>query len=409
VDVFVARQPIFDRQRNLYGYELLYRSDPRDTEFDGTDSEIATKQVISSTILALGLENLLCGKRAFINFDARLLREGTYLNLPCGGTVIEILETVDPTDEVIELCRGARERGYTIALDDFISSSRFDRLIELAQLIKVDVKMTSQAEQRRLLRTYKPRGIAMLAEKVETYQEFEWTREAGYDYFQGYFFARPSVIQSHQIPANKLHCLRLLTEVQKPELDFKRLEAMIRVDVALTYRLLRYVNSASFSHRMEIKSIENALAILGSDNLRRWAALATLPMLATDKPGEVATLSVLRARFCEFLIKLAGLRQESEAFLMGMFSLLDALLDKPLQEALVSAGVGSGITQALLGTAPVNDMLARIYRLTRRYELGDWDEVEEISRACGFTGSAAGAAYVEAATWAQQMLIAACD
>jgi EAL and modified HD-GYP domain-containing signal transduction protein len=249
----------------------------------------------------------------------------------------------------------------------------------------------------------------MLAEKVETYEEFEWTRAAGYDYFQGYFFARPSLMRSQQVPANKLHCLRLLTEVQKPELDFKRLEALIRLDVALAYRLLRYVNSALFSHRTGIRSIESAMTILGTDNLRRWVALATLPVLATDKPGELATLSLVRARFCESLIELAGLRQHSEAFLMGMFSVLDALLDQPLQEALFSASVGSGITQALLGTAPAGSTLARIYQLTRRYELGDWDEVEALSTASGFTGSAAGAAYVEAAGWAQRMLRTACD
>jgi EAL and modified HD-GYP domain-containing signal transduction protein len=329
--------------------------------------------------------------------------------LPSQNTVIEILESVEPTSDLIALCRAIRDKGYTIALDDFVSSPQFEPLTRLAQLIKVDVRITGKPEQERLLRTYQPRGIAMLAEKVETYEEFEWTRAAGYDYFQGYFFARPSLIRSQQVPANKLHCLRLLTEVQKPDLDFKRMEALIRLDVALAYRLMRYVNSALFSHRTEIRSIENAMTILGTDNLRRWVALATLPTLATDKPGELVTLSLVRARFCETLIELAGLRQQSEAFLMGMFSLLDALLDQPLQEALVSASVGSGITQALLGTAPAGSTLARIYRLARHYELGDWDEVETLSQASGFTGSAAGAAYVQAAVWAQRMLRTACD
>jgi c-di-GMP-related signal transduction protein len=409
VDVFVARQPIFDRQRHLYGYELLYRSDAAHTQFDGTEAASATQQVISITILSLGLENLLGGKKAFVNFDERLLREGAYLHLPSQNTVIEILESVEPTSDLIALCRAIRDKGYTIALDDFVSSPQFEPLTRLAQLIKVDVRITGKPEQERLLRTYQPRGIAMLAEKVETYEEFEWTRAAGYDYFQGYFFARPSLIRSQQVPANKLHCLRLLTEVQKPDLDFKRMEALIRLDVALAYRLMRYVNSALFSHRTEIRSIENAMTILGTDNLRRWVALATLPTLATDKPGELVTLSLVRARFCETLIELAGLRQQSEAFLMGMFSLLDALLDQPLQEALVSASVGSGITQALLGTAPAGSTLARIYRLARHYELGDWDEVETLSQASGFTGSAAGAAYVQAAVWAQRMLRTACD
>lgn len=407
VDVLLARQPIFDRQRHLYGYELLYRSSAAHTQFDGTDAASATRQVMSSGVLSVGLENLLCGKKAFINFDEKLLQEGLYKLLPSDAIVIEILETVEPTADLIALCRAVRDQGYTLALDDFVSSPQFEPLTHLAKLIKVDVRVTSKPEQKRLLRTYGPRGIAMLAEKVETYEEFEWTRAAGYDYFQGYFFARPSTIHSPQVPASKLHCLRLLTEVQQPELDFKRLEALVRVDVALTYRLLRYVNSALFSRRSEIRSIEGALTILGSDNLRRWVALATLPMLATDKPGELATLSLVRAHFCEKLIRMAGLGQQNEAFLMGMFSLLDALLDQPLDQALSSASVGSGISQALLGTAPDNSVLSRIYRLMRHYELGDWDEVEQLSGSCGFTGLDAGAAYVEATLWAEQMMHAA--
>jgi EAL and modified HD-GYP domain-containing signal transduction protein len=404
VDVFVARQPIFDRKRELYGYELLYRSERARDQFDGTDAYSATEQVISSTLLSIGLENILCGKKAFLNFNHRLLSDGLHLSLPREATVIEILETVEPNSDLLALCRSIHEQGYTLALDDFVASPQFEPLTLLAQLIKVDVRVTSRAEQERLLRKYKPRGIAMLAEKVETYEEFEWTRAAGYDYFQGYFFARPSVIQSQQVPATKLNCLRLLSELQKPDLDFKRLEDLIRGEVALTYKLLRYVNSALFSRRGEIQSIERALMVVGSDEIRRWGALATLPMLATDKPGELATLSIVRARFCERLMQLAGITQQNEAFLMGMFSLLDALLDRPLNEALGSVSLGTDITQALLGTAPADDVLAKIYRLTRRYEEGDWDEVEKLSRACGFTGSSTGDAYIEATLWAEKML-----
>ena len=408
MEVFVARQPIFDRQRQLYGYELLYRSKPAGNQFDGTEASTATKQVIS-TLLSIGLDNILCGKKAFLNFNQDLLSDGLYLSLPRQATVIEILESVEPNSNVLALCRSIHEQGYTIALDDFVASPQFEPLTHLAQLIKVDVRVTSKPEQERLLRTYQPRGIALLAEKVETYEEFEWTRTAGYDYFQGYFFARPSVIQSQHVPATKLNCLRVLSELQKPDLDFKRLEALIRGDVGLTYKLLRYVNSALFGRRGEIESIERALIIVGSDDIRRWVALATLPMLATDKPGELITLSIVRARFCERLIQLAGIMQQNEAFLMGMFSLLDALIDQPLDEALLSLSLGPDITQALLGTAPVDDVLAKIFRLTHRYEQGDWDEVEKLAQKCGFPGSLAGNAYVEAALWAERMLQAACD
>jgi len=406
VDVFVARQPIFDREWRVYGYELLYRSDAANNEFDGTEAASATTQVISNTLLSIGLENLVCGKKAFLNFDKTLLTDGAHLSLPREATVLEILETVEPTVDLLELCRGIHEQGYAIALDDFVSSPQFEPLAQLAQLIKVDMRVTTRAEQQRLLRTYQPRGIALLAEKVETYEEFEWARTAGYDYFQGYFFARPNVIHSQQLPASKVNCLRLLSEMQQTELDFKRVEDLISGDVALTYKLLRYANSALFGRHDEIRSIGHALAIVGGDNIRRWVALATLPMLATDKPGELVTLSIVRARFCESLVQLAGITLGNEAFLMGMFSLMDALLDRPLDETLQGVSLKPEITQALLGTGPEQNPLATIYRLARRYELGDWDEVEILAKSCGFPASAAGKAYAEATQWAERMVTA---
>ncbi len=404
MEVFIARQPIFDRHRRLYGYELLYRSAQSADRFDGTEAFTATQQVISGALLSIGLEQVAGGKKVFLNFDQRLLSEGAHLSLPANTTVIEILETVEPNESLIALCRHVREQGYSIALDDFGDGPQFEPLTRLAQLIKIDLRLTSREEQKRLLHTYHPRGIAMLAEKVETYEEFEWARHAGYDYFQGYFFARPAVIRGKQLSAAKLNCLRLLSEVQAPELDFKRLETVIHADVALAYKLLRYVNSAKFARRSEIRSIERALTIMGSDEIRRWVSMAALLALATDKPGELTTLAILRARFAQRMMAMAGIGRQNEAFLMGMFSLLDALLDCPLDQALGSVALAPGITHALLGTAPQTDALRKIYQLTCVYEHGDWDEVEKLARGCGFTGLDAGKSYVEAAVWAQEMM-----
>jgi c-di-GMP-related signal transduction protein len=406
VEVFVARQPVFDRQRQIYGYELLYRSDPSINQFDGTEAGSATRQVISSTLLSVGLEKILGGKKAFLNFNEHLLRDGIHQNLPPEATVIEILESVEPTASLLELCRSIHEEGYTIALDDFVSSPRFEPLTHFAQLIKVDMRVTGRAEQERMLRTYRPRGIALLAEKVETYEEFEWARAAGYDYFQGYFFARPSVIRGQQLPASKLNCLSLLGEMQKTDLDLKRLEDLIRLDVALTYKLLRYVNSALFGRHERIQSLKHALVVVGTDKIRHWAALATISILATEKPPELATLCIVRARFCELLIKMARIELRDEAFLMGMFSLLDAFLDCPLEEALRSVSLGGEIAQALLGTAEEENLLSRVYRLARSYEVGDWDEMEKLAQTCRLPAAKIGDAYVEATLWANAMLSA---
>jgi c-di-GMP-related signal transduction protein len=249
MEVFVARQAIFDRQRQLYAYELLYRSDALRNEFDGTDAAAATRHVISSTLLSI-FENILCGKKAFLNFDHRLLSDGMHLSLPPQSIVIEILESVQPTADLIALCQSVHAQGYSIALDDFVAQPQFEPLTHIAKLIKVDFQTTAKQEQDRLLRAYKPRGIMMLAEKVETNEEFEWARNAGYDLFQGYFFARPVIVSGRQIPAVQLTCLQLLRETRKKDLDFKRLEILIRGDVALTFKLLRYANSALFGRRI---------------------------------------------------------------------------------------------------------------------------------------------------------------
>jgi c-di-GMP-related signal transduction protein len=404
VDALVARQAIFDRERRLYGYELLYRSDASNNAFDGTEAAAATMQVLSNALLTIGGDGLLAGKKAFVNFDQSLLASNIHLTLSRDSLVIEILETVDPTEEVVRLCRGIREQGYALALDDFVDAPQFEPLTHMARVIKVDARQSPRDEQERLLRAYQPRGILMLAEKVESYAEFEWARRAGYDLFQGYFFARPEVVQSKQIPVVKTACLRLLREVQQAELDLPRLAGLIREDVSLAYKLLRYANSAKYPLREPTHSLTEALVTLGEDEIRRWVALATLPMLATNKSGELLTLALVRARFCEHVSGLAQIGCPNDAFLMGMFSVLDALVDRPLGEAIGSVNLGPEITQALLGTAPDGDRLACLFRLILAYEAGQWRQVEHFSNQCGVPVAEAGKAYQASAVWAESIL-----
>lgn len=405
MEALVARQAIFDRKRQLYAYELLYRPAAEQQKFDGTDAVIATGRVISNSLLSIGAESLLGGKKAFLNFDHRLLRDGMHLALPRQQVVLEILETVDPTPDLIALCQSVREQGYSLALDDFVSQPEWEPLTGLAEVIKVDFQATPKEEQQRLLRTYQPRGIRMLAEKVETHDEFEWAYAAGYDFFQGYFFARPVIVSGRQIPAARPICLRLLRETQRSEMDFHKLEVLIRSDVSLAYKLLRYVNSALFGRPTKTSSLGQALVILGEEGIRHWAALATLPMLAPEKPSEVVTLSLVRARFCERLAQLGGLVRGGDAFVMGMFSLLDALIDCSLEEALQLIDMDKGIRAALLGKAPEQDVLSEIYQLVRRYESGDWGHLEHLARECGIAVGCVAPAYMESAQWAERLLL----
>lgn len=402
--MFVARQPIFDRKRELYAYELLFRSDDLHNEFDNTESGSATTQVIANSLLSIGLDNVLCGRKAFLNFDHGLLLSGLQFLLPPEMIVLEILESVEPTDALIATCRDLQQLGYAIGLDDFAGHPSFEPLTQIASVIKVDMRVTSKPEQERLLRSYQPRGIAMVAEKVETYAEFDWAMQAGFDYFQGYFFARPSVIRGRQIPAGKINCLRLLREIQPVELDFDLLRTIIREDVSLSYKLLRYVNSALFCRYEETRSISHALARLGEEAIRHWAVLAALPIMAKDKPGELVTHSLVRASFCERLVKLAVRSEPSLGFLMGLFSLLDALIDVPLQEALRQAGVGPAISGALLDASEGDEALRCVYKLVREYETGHWRDASASAANLGINAAALATAYSESTLWAQQAL-----
>jgi c-di-GMP-related signal transduction protein len=403
VEVVVARQAIFDRQRQVYGYELLFRSQALSNAFDGTEASMATMQVLSN-LLAIGAKQLLGGKKAFVNFDHSLLLQNMHLAFSADSIVIELLETIVPTCDFLSLCHSIQRLGYSLALDDFTGQSELAPVAEIANVIKVDMRLSSREEQERLLQTYKPRGILMLAEKVESYSEFEWARRIGYDLFQGYFFARPAVVRGQQISVVKTTCLQLLREMQKADLDFGLLRDLIRQDTSLTYQLLRHVNSALFARGGKILSITRGLALLGEEHIRRWVCLATLTALGTNKPSELLKLSLVRAHFGERLAQLAHIGSPNDAFLLGMFSLLDALIDQPLDEALRSVDLGEEITGALLGIGRDEVFLRRLYQLIGSYEQGNWDEVETLSQGWGISTAAIGKAYIDSTVWAEQVI-----
>ena len=404
MDVFVGRQPIFDRARNVYAYELLFRSDGETNAFDEDSRDSASVRVVAHSLLSIGLENLLGDKKGFINFDRNFLVGGFHSVLPPQSTVVELLETVEADPEVLKICGELRQQGYLIALDDFVRRAGLEPLVDQANLIKVDMRQTSREEQQRLLDDYRPRGIAMLAEKVETLEEFNWAHDAGYDYFQGYFFAQPMIVRGRQVPAGKVTCLQLLSEMQNLELDFTKLESLIRHDVSLPFKLLRHANSALYQRQAEVRSIRHALTLMGESGVRRWVVLATLPILADKKPGELIALSLVRASFCERIAKMSGIADYGQAFLMGLFSLLDAFIDLPLAEALAEVRVIPAVADALLGRSQPEDRLGLIYGLIKDYELGDWDSAKATTITLALQASAVTHAYSEAAHWAQQAL-----
>ena len=403
MEVFVARQAIFDRRLKVFGYELLFRA-CRDCDSAGAADSAASLQVITNSFFSIGIERLLAGTRAFINFPQDLLADERIFSLPANNTVIEILETVRPEPAVVDACRVLREKGYVLALDDFSHLKGWDRLANLVSIIKVDFRATTEAQQQALVERYAGRGICMLAEKIETQEEFQRACSMGYHYFQGYFFARPVLVSRREIPGSKLGYLRILKEIHRPELELFALEALIQREVSLASKLLRYINSSIFGWINPVHSIRQALALLGEQEIRNWVSLTALPALASDKPDELIRTALLRARFSELLAPWAGIaHRKSDLFLIGLFSLLDAMLGRPLAEILDEMRLGGDIAEALLGTASSEQPLAGVYHLVRQYETGGWDALAQIASRFRVPTEIIVDLYLEAVSWSDEI------
>ena len=403
VQTYVARQPIFDASKRLYGYELLFRDDLESEACDDVEPTAATKQVLANGLLTLGLDALVGSHQAFVNFGRQGLLEGWPMILPKETAVIEILETVKPDADVVAACRDLRDRGYQLALDDFAFEPAWEPLLELVQIVKVEIKSAPRKTQEALVAKFRKLGLRALAEKVETHEEFQWARTAGYEYFQGYFFAKPMTIAGRVIPACKPSCARLVEEAQRPDLDFRRLETLISGEVGLTCKLLRYVNSALIARRSRIESIRHALQYVADPDLRRWISLAVLQQMGPDKPGELLRQSLIRARMTEAVADSAG-QPSARAFLIGLFSLLDALTDQPLREALKGMSLDEEITSVLTGTAPDADLTALAYRLILAYESASWVLVDQISEALRLRPEVLVSFYRESVHWTDQIV-----
>lgn len=399
LEVFVGRQPILNVRKEVVAYELLYRSS-RENRFDAAGSSSASSNVIANALLTFGLDRLVGNRRAFINSDSALLTDGFVTMLPRNRVVIEILESVVETDELVRACRDLKDKGYTLALDDFVCETGHERLLELADILKVDFRATDRQSQERLAGAYRARGITMLAEKVETPEEFDLSLQAGYQLFQGYFFSRPRIVTSHEIPGFKLNYLRILEETNRPDLDFDRLEEILKPEPSMVHRLLRYVNSAAFGLHGEVRSIRHALALLGEQEIRRWAVLAAFAGLAEDKPRELIVAAVVRGRVCERLAAEAGLGQRgSEMFLMGMFSLADAILERSMEDVFSCILLVADVRETLLHARRAPVRIRLLLDLAIALEHADWPAMETAAATLGLPIHALRDVYLEALEW----------
>lgn len=389
---FVGRQPIYDRALDVYAYELLYR---RSTENCAAfaDGDLATSQLIINTFMEIGLENIVGSKPAFINITGDFFTGHYPLPMSHEQVVFELLETIEPDATVIEGVRRLVEQGYRIALDDYLLKRDTLPLLELASFVKLDVLAMEYEELARTVDRLRQHDFMLVAEKVETPAHYERCRALGFDLFQGYFFSYPDVIQTRTARANRSVVLSLIAQLQNPDIELREVEQLIAQDVILSFRLLRYINCATFGLRREVDSIRQALMLLGLGTVRNWATLLLLSQIDDHKPRELMTIALIRARMCELLSVTNRAIDSNQAFTTGLFSLLDAMLDLPMENLLDQMPLSLPIKLALLQR---EGPLGRLLDDVIRYERGEWDGlVQHEAVSIDYNG-----AYLAAVSWA---------
>jgi c-di-GMP-related signal transduction protein len=398
---FVARQPILDRDQGVVAYELLFRAGQDNAFPDGADGDLASASVMSDALHVHEFMSLADGRKCFINITRHTLVRELYTTLPPDSVVLELVETVKPDAEVVDCCRRLRRSGYTLALDDYVLDHAFDDLLPVAHILKADFMAADAAKRMQIAETGRTFGLQLLAEKVETHEDFSEACELGYGMFQGYFFCKPEIIERRDLPPNRAAYARLLQEINKPALDLGALDGIIRSDTALSYRLLRFLNSAAFGFRSDIKSVRHGLSLLGDRPLKKWISLIVLSRINEDKPLELLITSLVRARFCESMAAPLGMcDRESDLFMLGMFSLLDAMLDRPMEELLKSMALSDEIRAGLLGHDPA---VQPILDLAIAHERGEWREVFRITRDLGANPDETANAHHRAIQWVSGM------
>jgi EAL and modified HD-GYP domain-containing signal transduction protein len=393
---YVARQPIVDREEKVFGYELLFR-DGLENAFSG-DTDEASRATLDRSLL-MGLDILCDGRRAFVNCTRDTLVKGLVTLLPSTITVVEVLETVPADAEVVAACRHLKEAGYTIALDDYVANDPREALAEMADIIKVEMQLTTEEERVVMMKRFGPWRCRMLAEKIETQAEFVRARDQGFVYFQGYFFRRPEMMNTRDLPANRLNYLRMLEAVSRAELNVGRLEKLIKAEASVCYRLLRYMNSAIFGFKSEIHSVRHALSILGERDVRRWVRLVAAVGAGQDRPSDLVLAALVRGRFGELLSPRVE-HGESDLFLLGLLSLIDAMLEMPMADVLERIPLDQATKAVLLGQPSV---LGPVFQLMLAHEGGAWEAAANLSRSLSVDSEDVAGYYWQAQQWAREV------
>jgi EAL and modified HD-GYP domain-containing signal transduction protein len=363
---------------NVVAYEILYRNSEENV-YSATNADVASSSVVVNTFNTIGIEELTGGRPAFINFTRKLILDEVASIFPNDKLVIEIIEDVEIDEEVIAKVQELKDQGYQICLDNFEVGERYERLIPLANYVKVDFYSHSPEEIKQII-DYIDGRAQILAVKVETMEEFEDAVNQEFDFFQGYFFSKPIMHTSKDIAPFKLNYLQLIKKVNEAEINFDDVSDIISRDTTLSYKLLMLVNSVTFSMRREITNIRQAVVVLGQQGLKKWITLLALKGMSEDKPLELVRLSLIRAKFAEELAKIYAPKNEGEYFLLGLLSAIDAMMDRPMEEVLESINIADDMKLALVKKeGPYADLLKVIFA----YEIADeellTEKIEELN------------------------------
>jgi len=397
---FIARQPIFDQRLRVFAYELLFRAGPKNVFQPWKD---ASCSVIVDSMMLFDLQTLTGHAKAFINADQSALLQGAVKLLPANRIIVEILENVVPTPEIVAACTDLRDAGYVLALDDFVDHTKWQPLLALAKFLKVDFRGSDETARREMARRYLPQGIELLAEKVETQSEFEQARGMGYTYFQGYFFCKPAMIEGRSIPSNKLNYVRLLAAVNSPDFQFEKIEEILKLEPSLVYKLLRYLNSPLLGMRSEVRSISQAVSLMGEKDFRRWVSIVAIVSMAGDKSPELIRTAVTRAYFCEEISETIGMSaQKSDLFLMGLLSVTDAILDQPMNDVLSHLPLSSEVHTALAGGA---NRFRDVFDVLLSYERAEWTALSSLAAKIGCAEDRVPQCYLSATNRAAVVLV----
>lgn len=403
--VYVARQPIFELGRGLYGYELLYRRDGTSVRADGEDGYMSA-EVINSALLGIGLRTVSNGSLVFVNFSRIQLATETWTLFEPGSAVIELLENVEPTAETIAACRKMVDAGYRLALDDYVYSEATKPLLELASIVKIDVLNRPVDDIAAVARQLEPTGVRLLAERVETAAVRDACADMGYELFQGYLFSKPETLSKTDVSPGQLAIMRLLNLLQDPNTRDDTLDSAFQSDLALSYKLLRIVNAASMGGR-GITSIPHAVRLVGRQTLHRWLAVILVASLGSkgDVSHELALTAITRARMCELLTNANNnARAASSAFIVGLLSLLDVLLEVPMDKILSHIELSDEVRTALLKRrGPLGTPL----QLVESYERAEWDTAKGLANDADVPDEILPNLYIDALHWAAEQVAVA--